>query len=88
MKTKLLMIMMDLWARSSASQDGIVLVKTVRDICHKKDGGANSTTKMTAAQREELIGMAHVSIVDIEFEGIGFVQNESSNPLSLHHAKC
>jgi hypothetical protein len=42
MKIKLLM--MDLWARTSAAQDGITLLKTICGICHKKDGGADSTT--------------------------------------------
>jgi hypothetical protein len=42
MKFKLLA--MDLWAKSSAAQDGIALLKTIRNICHKKDGGANATT--------------------------------------------
>jgi hypothetical protein len=42
MKPKLLT--MDSWAKTSAAQDGIVLLKTIRDICYKKDGGANATT--------------------------------------------
>jgi hypothetical protein len=35
---------------------------------------------LTQAQCEELAGMAHVSIGGKEFECIGFLQNESSNP--------
>ena len=42
MKTKLLT--MGSWTRTSAAQDRIALLKTIRDICHKKDGGANATT--------------------------------------------
>jgi hypothetical protein len=42
MKTKLLM--MDSWVKTSATQNGIALLKTIRDICHKKDGGADATT--------------------------------------------
>ncbi len=42
MKTKLLM--MDSWAKTSAAQDGIALLKTICDICRKKDGGANAMT--------------------------------------------
>jgi hypothetical protein len=34
---------------------------------------------LTNAQREELAGMAHISIGDAEFKGIGFLQNESTN---------
>jgi hypothetical protein len=42
MKTKLLT--MDLWAKTSAAQDGIALLKTIHDIRHKNGGGANATT--------------------------------------------
>ena len=42
MKTKLLT--MDLWVQTSTAQDGIELLKTIRDISHKKDGGTNATT--------------------------------------------
>jgi hypothetical protein len=42
MKTKLLT--MEPWATTSATQDGIALLKTIRDISHKKDGGADATT--------------------------------------------
>jgi hypothetical protein len=41
-KTKLLT--MDSWAKTSATQDEIVLLKTIQDISHKKDSGANATT--------------------------------------------
>ena len=42
MKTKLLT--MDSWTITSDAQDKIALLKTIRNICHKKDGGANATT--------------------------------------------
>jgi hypothetical protein len=35
---------------------------------------------LTAAQREELAGMVHISLGDNKFEGIRFLQNESLNP--------
>ncbi len=35
---------MDSWAPRSAAQDGIALLKTIRNICHKNDGGTNATT--------------------------------------------
>ncbi len=35
---------------------------------------------LSQAQREELAGMAHILIGGKEFEGIGFLQNKSSNP--------
>ena len=41
MKTKLLT--MDLWAQTSTAQDKIALLKTFRDISHKKDGSADAT---------------------------------------------
>ena len=42
MKTKLLT--MNSCVRTSAAQDGIALLKTIHDICQKKDGGADATT--------------------------------------------
>jgi hypothetical protein len=42
MKTKLLT--MDSWTKTSAAQDAIVLLKTICNICHKKDGSADATT--------------------------------------------
>jgi hypothetical protein len=71
MKTKLLT--MDSWAKTSAAQDGIALLKTIRGICHKKDSSANATTA----------GMAHILIGSKEFEGIEFLQNGSSNPRAV-----
>ena len=35
---------------------------------------------LTNAQREELAGMVHISLRNAEFEGIGFLQNDSTNP--------
>ncbi len=35
---------------------------------------------LTAAQHKELAGMAHISIGDEEFKGIGFIKYESVNP--------
>ena len=35
---------MDSWATASTTQDKIALLKTIRDINHKKDGGADTTT--------------------------------------------
>ncbi len=42
MKTKLLM--MDSWEVTSGAQDRIVLLKLIRNICHKRKGGTNATT--------------------------------------------
>ena len=57
MKTKLLT--MDSWTRTSASQDGIALLKMIRDICHKKDGGANATMILYLAQMDKEMFLAH-----------------------------
>ena len=42
MKMKLLT--MNSWATTSTTQDGIALLRTIRDISHTKDGGADATT--------------------------------------------
>ncbi len=42
MKTKLLT--MDSWAKTSATQDGITLLKTICEICHKKDSNTDAMT--------------------------------------------
>ncbi len=57
MKTKLLT--MDLWAKTSAAQDGIVLLKMIRDICHKKDGGTNATTILDHVRMDKNMFLVH-----------------------------
>ncbi len=57
MKTKLLT--MDLWAKTSTAQDGIALLKTIRDICHKKDGGANATTIFDLVRMDKDMFLVH-----------------------------
>jgi hypothetical protein len=57
MKTKLLT--MDSWAKTSAAQDGIALLKTIRDICHKKDGGANATTILDLVRMDKDMFLVH-----------------------------
>jgi hypothetical protein len=51
MKTKLLKI--DSWAQTSATQDGIVLLKTIQYISHKKDGGADTTTILNLVRMDK-----------------------------------
>jgi hypothetical protein len=43
-ETKTKLLMMDWWTSTSATQDGITFLKTICNICHKKDGGTNATT--------------------------------------------
>ena len=57
MKMKLLR--MDLWTKTSAAQDGIVLLKTIRDICHKKDGGADATTTLNLVRMDKDMFLVH-----------------------------
>jgi hypothetical protein len=56
-KTKLLT--MDSWAKTSTAQDGIVLLKTIRNICHKKDSGANATTILDLVQMDKDMFLVH-----------------------------
>ncbi len=48
--------------------------------CGGNDHWVVNCPDLTNAHREELAGMVHISIGDAEFEGIGFLQNESTNP--------
>jgi hypothetical protein len=57
MKTKLLT--MDSWAKTSAAQDGIALLKMICGICHKKDGGANATTILDLIQMDKDMFLIH-----------------------------
>jgi hypothetical protein len=57
MKTKLLT--MDSWAKTSAAKDGIALLKTIHDICHKKDSGANATTILDLVQMDKDMFLVH-----------------------------
>jgi hypothetical protein len=56
-KTKLLT--MDSWAATSAAQDGIGLLKTICDICHKKDGGNNATTILDLVRMDKEMFLVH-----------------------------
>jgi hypothetical protein len=51
MKTKLLT--MDSWAQTSTTQDGIELLKTIRDISHKKGGGTDATTILNLVRMDK-----------------------------------
>jgi hypothetical protein len=57
MKMKLLR--MDLWTKTSAAQDGIVLLKTIRNICHKKDGSADTTIILDLVQMDKDMFLVH-----------------------------
>jgi hypothetical protein len=48
--------------------------------CGMDDHWVVNCPDLSQAQRKELAGMAHISIGGKEFEGIGLLQNKSSNP--------
>jgi hypothetical protein len=48
--------------------------------CGMEDHWVVNCPDLSQAQRKELASMAHISIGGEEFEGVGFLQNESSNP--------
>ncbi len=48
--------------------------------CGGDDHWVVNCPDLTNAQREELVGMVHISLGDAEFKGIGFLQTESTNP--------
>jgi hypothetical protein len=57
MKTKLLT--MDSWAKTSTTQDRIVLLKTIRDICHKEDGGTDATAILDLVQIDKAMFLVY-----------------------------
>jgi hypothetical protein len=57
MKTKLLT--MDSWTKTSAAQDGIALLKTICNICHKKDGGADATPILDLVRIDKDMFLVH-----------------------------
>ena len=48
--------------------------------CGGDDHWVVNCPNLTNAQREVLAGTVHISLGNAEFEGIGFLQNESTNP--------
>ncbi len=48
--------------------------------CGGDDHWVVNCPDLTTSQREEIAGMAHISLGNDEFEGIRFLQNESLNP--------
>ncbi len=48
--------------------------------CGGNDHWVLNCPNLANAQREEIVGMVHISLGNAEFKGIGFLQNESTNP--------
>ena len=87
MKTKLLT--MDSWATTSATQDGIALLKTIRDISHKKDGGANATTILDLVRMDKDMFLVHQAPTELlssylsKFKGaVNVVDSSDGSPWS------
>jgi hypothetical protein len=87
MKTKLLTI--DSWAATSATQDGIGLLKIIRDICHKKDGGTNATIILDLIHMDKEMFLVHQGPAELllsylsKFKGaVNVVQSLDGTPWS------
>ena len=87
MKTKLLT--MDSWVTTSATQDGIALLKTIRDISHKKDGGANATTILDLVRMDKDMFLVHQAPTELlssylsKFKGaVNVVDSSEGSPWS------
>jgi len=87
---KMKLLTMDSWAKTSATQDGISLLKTIRDISHKKDGGANATTILDLVRMDKDMFLVHQAPTELlssylsKFKGAVDVV-ESSNGSSWSH---
>jgi hypothetical protein len=57
MKTKLLTT--DSWTSTSTSQDGITLLNTICDICHKKDSGMDATNILDLVRMDKDMYLIH-----------------------------
>jgi hypothetical protein len=90
MKSKLLT--MDLWAKTNAAQDGIALLKMIRDICHKKDGGANAMTILDLVRIDKDMFLVHQAPTEplssylLKFKGAVNVVESSDGSPWLHLA--
>jgi hypothetical protein len=90
MKMKLLT--MDSWTSTSTTQEGIAQIKTIHDICHKKDGGTNVTTILDIVRKDKdmyIIHQApneHKSRYLLKFKGVVNVVKLSGGSLWFHPA--
>jgi hypothetical protein len=87
MKMKLLT--MDSWATTSATQDKIALLKTIRDISHKNDGGADATTIIGLVRMDKDMFLVHqaptelLSSYILKFKGaVDVVESSNGSPWS------
>jgi hypothetical protein len=87
MKTKLLM--MDSWTKTSAAQDRIALLKTICNICHKKDGSTDATTILDLVRMDKDMFLAHQAPTEplssylSKFKGaVNMVKSSNGSPWS------
>jgi hypothetical protein len=87
MKTKLLT--MDSWAMTGATQDRIALLKTIKDISHKEDGGADVTTILELVRMDKDMFLVHQAPTELlssylsKFKGaIDVVESSNGSPWS------
>ena len=80
---------MDSWATTSATQDGIALLKTIRDISHKKDGGADATNILDLVCMDKDMFLVHQAPTELlstffsKFKGaVDAVKSSNGSPWS------
>jgi hypothetical protein len=90
MKTKQLTI--DLCAKTSATHDEIALLKTIRDICHKRDDGTDATTILDFVRMDKEMFLVHQSLTKpllsylSKFKGSVYVVESLDSSPWLHPA--
>jgi hypothetical protein len=86
MKTKLLTT--DSWTSTKTSQDGITLLKTIRDICHKKDSSTDATTILNLVRMDKVMHLIHQTSNELlssylsKFKGLVDFKSSKGSPWS------
>jgi hypothetical protein len=83
------LLTVDSWTSTSTSQDGIVLLKMIRDICHKKDGSTDATTILDLVKMDKDMYLIHqppnklLSSYLSKFKGaVNIVESSKGSPWS------
>jgi hypothetical protein len=86
---KMKLLTMDSWAQTSATQDGIALLKMIQDISHKKDGGADATTILDLVCMDKDMFLIHQAPTELlssylsKFKGaVDVVESSNGSPWS------
>jgi hypothetical protein len=86
------LLTMNSCTRMSATQDGISLLKTIRNICHKNDGGTNATTILNLVRMDKDMYLIHQAPTKLpssylsKFKGVVDVVELSNGYLWSHLA--